>query len=65
MKTGDRIRKRGFTAAGTIEKMDTTWATISWDDGVAPKERPRMCHVREIELLPQSRHGLDGEAPCK
>lgn len=51
MKTGDRVRKRGFDFLGTIAKMDTTWATIEWDDGFAPKTRPKMCHVRELELV--------------
>lgn len=51
MKTGDRVRKRGFGHEGVIEKMDTTWATMRWDDGFLPFERPAMCHVRELEYI--------------
>lgn len=48
MKTGDRVRKRGFNHEGKIIKMDHTWATIEWDDGPMPIERPTMCHVKEL-----------------
>lgn len=51
MNTGDRIKKRGFSHEGRIVKKDEAWATIEWDDGVLARERPKMCHLRELETL--------------
>jgi hypothetical protein len=57
MKTGDRVRKRPASSPGTIRKMDASWATIDWDDGPAPRIRPTMCHIKELQLL-ESQDGL-------
>jgi hypothetical protein len=54
MKTGDRIVKRGLGHKGVIEKMDTTWATIKWDNGPKSIERPNMCHIKELEVIPNA-----------
>lgn len=48
--TGLRVRKRGFKHEGKIVKADKTWATIEWDDGPMPIERPTMCHIKELEF---------------
>lgn len=50
LKTGDRVCKRGLAAVGTITKMDETWSTVEWDEGLKAKERPLMCHLNELDL---------------
>ena len=51
IKTNDRIEKRGLGFNGRVVKRDEHgWLTIEWDDGIAPKIRPRMCHEKELAL---------------
>lgn len=61
MKVGDRIKKRGSGALGTIEEVcweedpcmrsRKSWVRVKWDDGMLPKERPRNCSVAELERV--------------
>jgi hypothetical protein len=49
---GRRVRKRGMAHLGTVDKVsDSGWARVAWDDGVKPKERPRLCTFRELECV--------------
>jgi hypothetical protein len=49
MQIGDRVTKRGSEGVGTIVDIGGVWVSIKWDDGALPRERPRMCHVAELE----------------
>lgn len=61
MKAGDRVKKRGFEALGTVVHTTQSfdfedgemkmWVVIGWDDGPKPKERPRICHPKELEVV--------------
>lgn len=60
MRAGERVRKRGSGALGTVEEVYSEkdyetmgtlyWFRIKWDDGVKPKERPLYCSHKELEL---------------
>jgi hypothetical protein len=45
LKTGDRVRKRGYLFGGTV----AGWCKVVWDDGPA-RDRPGYCDPMELEL---------------
>lgn len=51
MKQGDRVRKRGQSSLGTVEKVVPLGIRVRWDDGVQPKTRPLLCSAQELELV--------------
>lgn len=52
MNTGDRVKKRGLDHLGTVLRNNEGWVTVEWDRGEAPRERPRICHQRELQEAP-------------
>jgi hypothetical protein len=56
VKTGDRVRKRGFQHVGTIagiSAFDTKWIHVKWDPGqTIPKgQGPTWCAPGELEVI--------------
>lgn len=52
-RRGDRVRKRGQGHLGTISDFgqNPTWIRVVWDDGYAVKERPKIIHPNELEIV--------------
>lgn len=50
IKTGDRVRKRGYLFGGKVAGKTTAgWCKVVWDDGPA-RDRPGYCDPLELEL---------------
>lgn len=51
LSAGDHVRKRNLGHLGRVVRRNGVWVTVSWNEGVAPKIRPRICHIGELERV--------------
>lgn len=52
MKSGIRVKKKGTSFEGVVDKTAALGVKVTWDLGVDPKTRPLWSNEKDLQLIP-------------